>query len=365
MTALANFDAADFLGRYWQRCPLLIPAALPGFTDLLPAEELAGLALEEDVEARLITRRGANWELDNGPFDDHSFRGTDPWTLLVQSVDHHVPAVAELRRLVDFLPSWRIDDIMVSYATDGGGVGPHYDNYDVFLLQGSGRRRWQLGQYCSDEEALLPHPELRILADFQQQAEYLLEPGDILYVPPRVAHWGTAVGECTTYSIGLRAPRLNDMLSRWLDALLENMEPEAFYRDPENLSAGAPGEIDRSSYRQALDLLREAVDTNTIEDNWFGELLTEPRYEDLPALDLETASLPDQFRLDPAARVAWSDRGASLCVFANGQSLPAAGESRDLLARLCGGETVTLVQCSEEDRGLILRLCELGCIDGG
>ena len=365
MTSLANFDAADFMRRHWQRSPLHIPGALAGFSDPVQPEDLAGLALEEDVEARLITRRGDSWELDTGPFDDSSFGGTDPWTLLVQSVDHYVPGVAELRRLVDFLPNWRIDDIMVSYATDGGGVGPHYDNYDVFLLQGAGRRRWQVGQSCDTEEALVPHPELRILAEFREQTEYLLEPGDILYIPPRLAHWGTAVGDCTTYSIGLRAPRLNDMMSRWLDALLETMQPEQFYRDPEGLQAGAAGEIDPASYRQALDLLQQAIAGAAVDNSWFGELLTEPRYGSAVAENLDPAALPETVRLDPAAGLAWSEDGSSLCVFANGQALPADSECRRLLVQLCGGESVSTGGCDERERELILRLCELGCLVDG
>jgi 50S ribosomal protein L16 3-hydroxylase len=364
LTGLANFDVAEFLGRHWQRTPLFIPGAVPGFRDLLEPEELAGLALEDDVEARIVTQRGNKWELDTGPFGESSFQGEDPWTLLVQSVDQHIPAVAELRRLVSFLPSWRIDDIMVSYATDGGGVGPHYDNYDVFLLQGSGQRRWQIGQRCESSEPLLPHPELRLLANFRQEIEYLLNPGDILYVPPRVAHWGTAIGECTTYSIGLRAPRLNDMLSRWVDNLLENMDQEEFYRDPEGLKTGAAGEIDPASYRQAQNLLRQAVEDTRSEDTWFGELLTEPRYGDIAPALITTGVLPDKLRLDPSSRLAWSDRGDTLTVFANGLAMPAALDCRALLTDLCAGESVTSAQYKDTQRELILQLYGLGCIDG-
>jgi len=226
LNRIENFDPALFLREYWQRKPLLIRQALPGFVAPLSPEELAGLALEEEFESRLVETRGADWHFEHGPLAEGSFQRDNPWTVLVQAVDQYHPGVAQLRQLVAFLPPWRIDDVMVSFATAGGGVGPHYDNYDVFLLQGMGQRRWQVGQTCSAEEPLLDHDNLRILANFQQTAEYILEAGDILYLPPRLAHWCTANQDCLTFSIGLRWPRLNDLLSRWLDQVLEDLDPE-------------------------------------------------------------------------------------------------------------------------------------------
>jgi len=238
-----KFDKETFLAQYWQRKPLLIRNAIAGFETPLPADELAGLALEEDIESRIIEYRDNQWRLDHGPFTGKDFHRDTPWTLLVQAVDHVIPAVAELRKLVDFLPQWRVDDVMVSYAVDGGSVGPHYDNYDVFLLQGEGERRWRLGQYCDAGSPLLAHPELRILSEFNCTREYLLGPGDILYVPPGLAHWGVAQGECTTFSIGFRAPRVNDMVSRWADCLLEHLDPELFYSDSHIEPVTRAGEI--------------------------------------------------------------------------------------------------------------------------
>jgi 50S ribosomal protein L16 3-hydroxylase len=210
-----SFDREIFLARHWQRKPLLIRAALDNFSPPLDRHELAGLALEEGVESRIIEHRDGLWQLHHGPFSEQDFQRDFPWTLLVQAVDHHIPEVSALRRLVDFLPQWRMDDVMASYAVDGGSVGPHYDNYDVFLLQGEGERLWKLGQFCDAASTLLPHDELRILDTFECEQEYLLGPGDMLYVPPGIAHWGIAQGECTTFSIGFRAPRINDMVSRW------------------------------------------------------------------------------------------------------------------------------------------------------
>ena len=144
-----KFDKEAFLAQHWQRKPLLIRHALAAFETPLPADEIAGLAMEDEVESRIIEQRDGRWLLTQGPFEESDFQRENPWTLLVQAVDHYIPAVAQLRQLVDFLPQWRIDDVMVSYAVDGGSVGPHYDNYDVFLLQGEGERRWQLGEHCN------------------------------------------------------------------------------------------------------------------------------------------------------------------------------------------------------------------------
>ncbi|MCB1728871.1 MAG: cupin domain-containing protein, partial [Halieaceae bacterium] len=167
-----KLDKEAFLARHWQREPLLIRRAIADFSPPLGADELAGLALEEYIESRIVEYRDRQWLLHHGPFSEADFRRDVPWTLLVQAVDHYSEEVAALRHLVDFLPRWRVDDVMVSYAVDGGSVGPHYDNYDVFLLQGEGVRRWQIGQFCDADTALLPHDELRLLSDFQCQREY-------------------------------------------------------------------------------------------------------------------------------------------------------------------------------------------------
>jgi 50S ribosomal protein L16 3-hydroxylase len=189
---LNNFDVETFLQEYWQQKPLLIRNAFADWANPLEPDELAGLACEPEVESRLVVGAQGSWAVEHGPLAEARFAalGQEPSTLLVQAVDHHVPEVAALLAPFRFIPNWRIDDVMVSYATDGGGVGPHFDQYDVFLIQGHGQRRWRVGQLCDDNSPLLPHDELRLLADFQATDEWLLEPGDILYVPPRIAHDG-------------------------------------------------------------------------------------------------------------------------------------------------------------------------------
>ncbi len=320
-----NLDRESFLARHWQARPLLIAGAVRHFKPPFSRHQLAGLALEEEVESRIIEYSDDQWQLHHGPFATSDFDRELPWTLLVQAVDHYIPAVAELRKLIDFIPQWRVDDVMVSYAVDGASVGPHFDNYDVFLLQGEGERLWKLGQFCDESTPLLPHDDLRILRDFECTAEYLLGPGDMLYVPPGIAHWGIAQGDCTTFSIGFRAPRINDMVSRWADQLLEQMEAPDFYRDARQEPATRPGEIRPRDLERAMAQLQAALDQAS-GNHWFGELVTEPRY-DLAELDCELdealAALADGAEfvaLSAAAKLAWQQEAEGITVFANGES---------------------------------------------
>jgi len=320
-----NLDRETFLAQHWQRKPLLIRDSITNFSTPLSRDALSGLALEEMVESRIIEQRDSRWLRHHGPFNPADYARDVPWTLLVQAVDHYVEEVAELRRLIDFLPQWRVDDVMASFAVDGGSVGPHFDNYDVFLLQGEGVRLWKLGQFCDDSTPLVPHDELCILASFDCQEEYLLSPGDMLYIPPGVAHWGIAKGDCTTFSIGFRAPRLNDMVSRWADQLLQEMDAGQFYRDAGQSSVTRAGEIRAQDLQRAMSQLQGALDQGA-SSHWFGELVTEPRYEpgsdeddlaEARALLAESASF---VALSPAAKLAWQQDLEGIAVFANGES---------------------------------------------
>lgn len=320
-----NIDRELFLARYWQQKPLLIRGAITNFTPPLTSHELAGLAFEEEVESRIIEHCDGNWLLSHGPFTNADYHREHPFTLLVQAVDHYIPEVAELRKLADFIPQWRVDDIMVSYASDGGSVGPHYDNYDVFLLQGEGQRLWKTGQFCGPDSPLLPHDELRILSLFETEAEYLLGPGDILYIPPGIAHWGVAQGECTTFSIGFRAPRINEMVSRFTDALLDQLEPDLFFSDARLEPASRAGEIRPRDLERVNAQIQAALDQAN-GSRWFGELATEPRYDQFPDDDdLAEARLvlqngPGKLELNSSAKLAWQREADGVVVFANGDS---------------------------------------------
>lgn len=367
-----NLDRAAFLSRHWQREPLLIKNAISNFVPPISSDELAGLALEDDIESRLIEQRDDTWRLYHGPFREKDFKRRCPWTLLVQAVDHYIPEVAELHRLVDFIPRWRTDDVMASYATDSGGVGPHFDNYDVFLLQGEGHRLWRLGQRCDHSTPLLPHDELRILAHFEPGEEYLLGPGDMLYVPPGIAHWGIAQGECTTFSIGFRAPRISEMLSRWTDELLEQMDPDQFYCDAGRSSAGRPGELHERDLERAMEQLRAVLDRPR-GNRWFGELVTEPRYALEPDPQEIKAELTLLRRgaqcveLSPAAKLAWQQTAHALTVFANGESMDCAASALPSVLLLCGGQGLTGASLDNaladyDTANLLENLLQRGCI---
>ena len=367
-----NLDQADFLARHWQREPLLIRGALPDFKPPLDADELAGLALEPAVESRIIEHREGRWNLHHGPFTERDFQRNAPWTLLVQAVDHWVPEVAALRRLVDFIPQWRVDDVMVSYAVDGGSVGPHYDNYDVFLLQGQGQREWHTGDHCGGDTPLLEHPDLRILRDFESRQSHILNPGDILYLPPGIAHWGIARGECTTFSIGFRAPRVADMVSRWADQLLEQMDVEQFLADRGRAPVERPGEIAQVDLEDARRRLRSALDS-AIDDRWFGELVTEPRYPPEPAdaglaqARAALANRPRRVALVASAKLAWQKTETGVIVYANGASLACSKAVLATAMTLCRdwsleGNSLSAALACPDSSALLDALLEADCV---
>lgn len=276
---LGGLPAGEFLGTYWQKQPVLIRGAFPDFESPITPEELAGLALEEEAESRLIMERGGDypWQLRCGPFEEDDFLHLPEshWTLLVQEVDRWVPEVADLLEHFQFVPGWRLDDVMVSYAPDAGSVGAHVDSYDVFLLQGLGRRQWRIGTEPLHEEVLVPDVDVSMLARFEPDDVMLLEPGDMLYLPPRVAHEGIAVGDCMTFSVGFRAPSHQDILTTMLGRAIEETDPLARYTDPDLTAPDHPGRVGPDAVAQVRRVVRETLTDERIA-RWFGMLVTEP-----------------------------------------------------------------------------------------
>jgi 50S ribosomal protein L16 3-hydroxylase len=278
------FDSAAFLRDYWQKKPLLIRNPWGQWHNPLEPDELAGLACEEYVESRLIEKLSSEWLAESGPFSEKRFEKLvrNPWTLLVQAVDQYVPDVAALIEPFRFIPNWRIDDVMVSYANNGGGVGAHFDQYDVFLIQGLGKRRWQIGQLCDDATPLLPDDNLRLLAEFNVQQEWVLEPGDILYLPPRIAHNGVAVGDdCMTYSIGFRAPSRAELISHFTDDILDNLDDDDRYSDPAIKLQNNPGEIGAGAIDAMHNMLISKLSDRASFARWFGKYNSTPKYPDM------------------------------------------------------------------------------------
>lgn len=274
-----GFSVDHFMRVHWQRRPLLVRGAFPGFVPPLSPSDLFDLAARDDVESRLVRRARDRWSLEHGPFE----AGRLPlaqrrcWTMLVQGVDLHVDAMHELLARFRFVADARLDDLMVSYAVDGGGVGPHLDSYDVFLLQAQGRRRWRIGWPAS--AALRDDVPLKLLAHFEPAGEYLLEPGDMLYLPPGWAHDGVAVGECMTFSIGFRAPSRHELLRAWFadcaDEALAGPDPR--YRDRGARATATPGHIPDSMQAALAGWVRGWRPSARAVDRFIGRFLTEPK----------------------------------------------------------------------------------------
>ncbi|MEX5512611.1 ribosomal protein uL16 3-hydroxylase [Pseudomonas paralactis] len=374
---LGGITAREFLRDYWQKKPLLIRQAIPDFESPIDADELAGLALEEEVESRLVIEHGERpWELRRGPFAEDAF-STLPereWTLLVQAVDQFVPEVAELLEHFRFLPSWRIDDVMISFAAPGGSVGPHFDNYDVFLLQAQGKRNWKIGQMCNSESPLLQHADLRILAEFEESAEWVLEPGDMLYLPPRLAHFGIAEDDCMTYSVGFRAPSAAEVLTHFTDFLSQYLTDEERYTDADAQPVSDPHQIQGDALDRLKGLLAEHMSDERMLLTWFGQFMTEPRYPELVAgeeLGEEDFinSLQDGAILvrNPSARLAWSEVDDDVLLFASGQSRYLPGKLRELLKLVCSAdalhsENLSVWLADEDGRDLLCELVKQGSL---
>lgn len=349
---LAELDIDRFLADHWQKRPMLIRNPWKDWRNPLDPDELAGLACEEGVEARLIIQDQGGIVVESGPLPETRFGElTDgPWTVLVQAVDHYVDDVAALVEPFRFVPNWRIDDVMVSYAIDGGGVGPHFDHYDVFLIQGLGERRWRVGPRCTSATPLLPHDDLRLLADFDATEEWILQPGDILYVPPLFAHDGVAVGDdCMTYSIGFRAPSCAELIDGWCEHQADMLVAEDRYIDPDLTPQANPGEITAAALDRLHVMTIEALSDRDAFARWFGQYNSLPKYADAdwrpeepvdPAVVRGLMAEGALFSRNPASRFSFIRAALGIILFVDGQSFDCAGEVAALAEQLCAGPEV-------------------------
>ncbi len=336
-TLLGGLTPRQFLDEYWQKKPLLVRQAVPGFTGVLARDELFELACDPDVESRHIRHQDGEWQLERGPQRPSRLRGKrHPWTVLVQGLNLWVPAGDALLHQFDFIPQARLDDLMVSYAVDGGGVGPHFDNYDVFLLQGMGRRRWQIAD--QDDRSLVEGAPLRILKNFQPTHDWVLEPGDMLYLPPHWAHNGIAIGECTTYSIGFRSPTAQELGAEFLGWLQERLCLDGLYADPDLQVQQHSAEIGSAMIDQIEAMLAGIRWTRQDVAAFVGQYLTEPKPhvffeqpdETLSRKAFERAVKQAGYVLDARSLLLWSEAGFYL----NGEALEVAADDRALLTEL-------------------------------
>ncbi len=368
LTLLGGLSPATFMKRHWQKKPLVIRQAIPGFSAPLERAELFDLAAQDDVQSRLVmqTPEAATepWRLRQGPFARKALPALKKpgWTLLVQSVDLYDARVRALRDQFRFVPDARLDDVMVSYASDGGGVGPHFDSYDVFLLQAHGQRRWRIGRQKNLD--LQPGMPLKILAQFEPEQEFVLDAGDMLYLPPRYAHDGVALGECMTYSIGFRAPGAGELAQEVLQRLAEQAcdeVGEALYRDPGQTAQAHAARIPTDLAQFARDAIDKALRDPLAIERALGEYLTEPKAQgwlEGAQTDFDTGQ---GVQLDRRSTMLYDDAH----VFINGESFLAAGRDASLMRLLADGQALTAAQVgqlSESAKGLIAQWVDAGWI---
>jgi 50S ribosomal protein L16 3-hydroxylase len=323
-----------FLRDYWQKKPLLIRQAFPAFTPPLSPEDLAGLACEQGPLSRIVTyqRTRDSWQLRTGPFSEDEFPelGHHDWTLLVQDMDKWDADVAELLQPFSFLPRWRIDDVMISFAVEGGSVGPHIDQYDVFLVQAMGKRHWQIETEARLEPAFRPESELKLLQEFHPSHDWDLSPGDVLYLPPGFAHHGIARDHCMTFSVGMRAPSSAEMLVDFAEDLAQKLPEYLRYEDPDLQATEDPYEIDNAAFNRvqnALAVYQKASETD--RKRWFGQFITRYRASGEiqagphhPNWIEALRALADGHTLyrHPFARLAWSREGNNALLHVSGES---------------------------------------------
>lgn len=351
---LGGLTATEFLRDYWQKKPLLVRNAFPELAWRLSPEDMMELAAEEGVEARIVLEQGKTpWELRKGPFTAKQFKQLpkSPWTLLVQAVDHYLPELADYLEHFSFVPNWRIDDIMVSYAVEGGSVGPHYDQYDVFLIQGIGQRRWQLGQLCDETSPRVSGTRLRILQQMDVVFDEVVNAGDLLYVPPGMAHNGVAQNECMTFSIGFRAPVLAHLLERVVDQVLEDSGSRRLLSDSDRQAADHPGALtDRDLDRLRAQLFGLLDDRGAFKAA-LAPFLSEAKYEDYEpeGQDASPAEIREALlggallRRDPASRCLYTESdGEPEQLFVNGQAISFPCELAPLVRLLADQRCLTV-----------------------
>jgi 50S ribosomal protein L16 3-hydroxylase len=335
---LGTLTPQQFLTRHWHKAPLLTRAAIPGFLGFLTPAEIKKLATRADVQSRLIMRHGQRFELHHGPFRPIDFKSLPDrdWTVLVQELNHWIPEGADLLNQFNFAPHTRLDDLMVSYAVPGGGVGPHFDSYDVFLLQGFGERRWSIAKTRDLE--LIPDSDLKILKHFKPQSTWNLDAGDMLYLPPQYAHDGVALSECFTYSIGFRAPTHQEWVDNFLDYLRDSLTVKGRYADPDLALQSHPAELSADLLKQVGGILQSVCWNDADILSCIGRNLSEPKnhiFFERPDKPLTKARFISQarqrgLRLNPRSRLLF--RGNSL--FVNGEEISFKGRARAILIQL-------------------------------
>ncbi len=352
---IQNLDIPDFLENYWQQKPLLIQSAFPDYQSPLSPEELAGLACEEFIESRIIyeQRKAPKWTLENGPFSESRFNHLPDthWTLLIQGLNKIFPEIDDLLHEFNFIPSWRVDDLMASYAAPEGSVGPHLDNYDVFLLQAKGRRKWQISESAIADDNFETGLPLKLIKDFNAQSEWVLEAGDMLYLPANVAHYGIGLEDCMTFSIGFRAPSHAELLSGYIDDYITSLGDKIRYKDPAFSAIQSPGEISADTIEQIQGIFLSHLKNKDKISDWFGRYITEYLTDDeepvcntLPYEDFFYQMDKANYLRRPATVKAnyLTSQNGEVVLFVNGNKLNTIQNTAALVKIFCNQH---LIQC--------------------
>lgn len=375
-----DISVETFLAEYWQKKPLLVRNAFPDIQAPVGADELAGLACEEDVESRLVIQNeaGTHWELKHGPFSEDSFAELPDshWTLLVQAVDHWVPDANEIVEQFRFIPNWRYDDLMVSFATQGGGVGPHYDNYDVFLIQTQGKRRWEIGGHFDQNSPRRPDTPVMIIPEWEPEHVWVLEPGDMLYIPPQVGHNGVSESDdCMTYSVGFRAPSHAEILRSYTDFVGEKLTSESRYNDPGLTLQDNPGQIRPEALAQIREIFTQYLSDDQTLARWLGKYVTDPKYPDLEqsaeepitVVDLKDALAEGDLHLcrNEGSRFSFYEHDEqSLQLFVDGEVFECTGATCTLAKVLCQNPAIVVSRgdWSSDAMRLLVKLFNQGSL---
>ncbi len=369
-----GIPVAEFLRDYWQKKPLLIRQAFPDYQAPLAPEDLAGIACEEGVLARLVKhdRKKDHYSLETGPFQETMFPklGKKDWTLLVQDMDKWDGDVRQLITAFNFLPRWRVDDVMISFAAPGGSVGPHVDQYDVFLLQAQGQRRWEIDADPKADKTFREKTELKLLENFKASNVWTLQPGDILYLPPGVPHHGEAIDACMTFSLGMRAPSHAELLNDWADGLFERVSEDVRYADNDLTPAKDSGEIDSATCERILAIFKQHVpDSKEAAALFFGRFVTTyrtameiapPPRTPKPEKVLERLGKGDVLVPHPFARWAWCKDGREAILFVQGHCFSTTQALASTLAQAESMDASRFGDIPVSERGLIFELIERG-----
>ncbi len=354
LDVLGGISAEQFLAEYWQKKPLLVRNAMPEIANILEPNDVMELALDENITARLIKQKDRDpnqWSVKSSPLLKADFQKMPKlWTLLVQAVDHYSFDLAELWKKFSFIPQWRRDDIMVSYAPKGGSVGKHFDFYDVFLVQGYGHRRWQLGQMCDAETDFVAGQPLKLLADMDIHFDEVLAPGDLLYVPPGLSHYGVAEDDCLTFSFGFRMPNVSDMMDRVGDKFSENEVLRNPLVDIIRDQMSAVGEVTNNELEYLKEKIMEQLQNSNVLEDAIMTLMSEPKYpenipeaEEIGSGDLEEA-LEEGYKLclEPSSRLLYTEQDGDVLFWANGEGICISDVFTPILKQLADGQIINL-----------------------